>query len=119
MLSRLCKEWQAAKAEEISARDKRIKIEDRLLLLVPYKLEGTETTTQDGYKIAVTTKLSRKLDIDAYRALDLPDNLAFVTYRPELDLKRLRAVEMVDPVLVALCVTSFPAKASMKIEEVI
>lgn len=118
MLSDLCSEWQEAKAAELAARDKRVNIETQILELVPSKLEGTETTTRDGYKVAVTTKLTRKLDIEAYQALSLPTNLAFVTYKPEIDLKKLHAVELVDPALVALCVTSSPAKPSLKIEEV-
>ena len=119
MLAALCNAWQEAKVAEIAAREKRVNIEAKILELVPSKLEGTETTTRDGYKVAVTTKLTRKLDIEAYQALDLPENLLFVNYKPEIDLKKLKAVEMVDPSLIALCVTSTPAKASLKIEEVI
>lgn len=118
-IGNLCQHWQELKRREEEARKQRLLFEADLLDLIPHKLEGTETTTADGYKISITTKLTRKLDFAAYKALALPDNLAFVTYKPEIDLKKLRAVEMVDPALVALCVTSSPAKASIKIEEVL
>ena len=117
-IGNLCRHWQELKKREDEARRQRLEFEAEIFTLVPHKLEGTETTTEDGYKIVITTKLTRKLDYDAYQALDLPDNLSFVKFKPEIDLKRLRAIEMVDPAIVAKCVTSTLAKPSIKIEEV-
>ena len=44
--------------------------------------------------------------------------MQFVTLKPSIDLFKLRAIEMIDPALVAKCVTVKPAKTAIKIEEV-
>lgn len=118
-LKELCWRLSAAKADEQAAKEVRLKAEDDLLAaLGQQKMEGTTTTATDGYKITVTAKLTRKLDYDRYQQMGLPENLQFVKYKPEIDLKRLRAIEMVDPALVASCVTVAPAKPAIKLEEV-
>jgi hypothetical protein len=114
----LCTRLMWVKAQEAQARADRIKVEEQIAAIVGHKDEGTVTTVTDGYKISVTTKLNRKLDIEAYENLEVPDFARFVTYKPEIDLKRLRAVEMIDPALVARCVTTSPAKKTIKVEEV-
>lgn len=118
-LKTLCRQYQLAKENEQLAKEGRLEAEKALLDAIRLeKQEGTETFATEGFKIKVTSKLNRSLDFPAYQALDLGDNLAFVTLKPEIDLKRLRAIEMVDPAIVASCVTVKPAKPSIKVEEV-
>jgi len=111
----LCMKYMEAKAAEAAAKEERLMAEAALLAAVrPSKLEGTETKATDG----VTSKLSRSLDYDAYRAMDLPENIAFVDMKPTINLKNLRMIERLDPALVAQCVTVKPAKPSIKVQEV-
>lgn len=120
-VSEVCWKIICAKHDEQVARQERERLELRLLDMLgesASKVEGTTTIVRDGYKVKVESKLKRKLDLDAYNALDLPENLQFVRYKPEIDLKRMRAVEMVDSALVASVVTTAPAKTAITIEEV-
>jgi hypothetical protein len=118
-MKELCMKFMEAKAREAAAKEERLRAEAELLAAVkPSKLEGTETRATDGFKVSVTTKLNRSLDFDAYRAMDLPENMAFVEFKPSINLKNLRMIERLDPALVAQCVTVKPAKPSIKIEEV-
>ena len=115
----LCKQLIEAKTAEAAAKTHRLQIEQAILdSLTDLPLEGTKSHKQGGYKLTVTTKCKRKLDYKAYTNLDLPNNLSFVDLKPSLNLKKMRAIEMVDPDLVAKCVTVFPAKASIKVSEV-
>jgi len=118
-LKTLCRQYQLAKENEQLAKEGRLEAEKALLDAIRLeKQEGTETFATEGFKIKITSKLTRSLDFPAYQALDLPANLAFVEMKPAIDLKRLRAIEMVDPAIVASCITVKPAKPSIKIEEV-
>lgn len=81
------------------------------------KLEGSSTIKIDGYKVVATKKLTRKLDYSAYLEMDLPEGHQFVDLKPSINLKRLRAVEQVDPGVVEACVTITPAKTAIKVTE--
>ncbi len=108
-----------AKTTENNAKEKRLQAEkDLLRVFGKIPLDGTTTKATDGYKISVTGKLTRNLDFPAYKACDLPENIQFVEMVPRINMKRLKAVEMVDPVLVASLVTVKPAKTAIKVEEV-
>lgn len=89
-------------------------LEAEIILAVPdLKLEGT--TKQ--FWGSITTKLTRKLDYNAYIALNLPEKLQFVSLTPKIDLKKLRATELVSPEITDTCITVKPAKTVIKITE--
>jgi len=118
-MKEICQKYLEAKAAESAAKEERLKAEAELLEAVkPSKIEGTETKATDGFKVSVTSKLSRKLDLDAYKAMDLPGNMAFVDFKPAINLKNLRMMERMDPTIVAQCVTVKPSKPTIKVEEV-
>ena len=115
-MKKLCEFYLAAKAQEVSAKAIRLKAEEALIEVIGLKkLEGTETHATDGFKISVTSKLTRKLDFDSYVGLGLD----FVDMVPKINLANLRVYEKTNPELVAVCVTSKPAKTSIKVTEVI
>ena len=115
----LCIALNNARMREKAAKHERLIAEAELLAAInPTKLEGTETVATDGYKVSVSSKLTRSLDYEAYQALELPDNLSFVDLKPSINLKNLRVIERVDPTLVARCVTVKPSKPSIKLQEV-
>ena len=111
MLQDLCGDLIAAKEAMAYAKDDVLRIEKEILKLAPEKLEGSQTLPVPGFKLTTTHKLTRKLDYDAYQALDLPDNLNFVNLKPAIDL-----FEAIDPALVASCITTKPAKTAVKVE---
>jgi len=108
-----------AKAAEIVAKNLRLTAEKELLAsLVCEKLEGVETFVTPKFKIKVTNKLTKKLDYDKYLALGLDDNTQFVDLKPSINIKRLLAMELFSPETVAACITTKPAKPSIKLEAV-
>jgi len=116
MLEDLCGDLIAAKQTMAFAKNEVLRIEKLILDLAPPKLEGSQTLLTPGFKLTITSKLSRKLDYDTYQALDIPDSMQFVTLKPSIDLTKLRLIEQLEPVLVASCVTTKPAKTAIKVE---
>lgn len=118
-MKKLCQALILAKSREQAAKEERLRAESALIeAFNPTKEEGTETRATDGFKISVTSKLSRKLDYGAYQELQLPENMSFVDLKPSVNLKNLRMIERLDPALIAKCVTTKPAKPTVKVEGV-
>lgn len=120
-LSTLALLWQVQKAAEDEARQTRIEIEEKIAALVPGPEEGTANGKDGNWKVTVTRKFNRSIDLDAYEELkdELPRGL--IRLKPDLDLKVYRAVELANPEafsLVQKVVTVKTAKASIKVEEV-
>ena len=116
-------EIMASKVVDLKAQEERIKqertyLENKLAEIIATKYEGTDTKNVGQYKITVATKLTRTLDYPAYLAIinDIPEGVRCVRMKPELDLKKLRAMEMVRPGFSAQFITSKPAKPSVKVE---
>lgn len=110
-----------AKELELYARQNREKAEMALMAAIGNDLlEGTVRAETSRFKISVTNKLTRTLDMDQYMTVrdTLPEALQFVDLKPSINLTRLRHLEAVDPSIVAKCVTVKPAKSSVKVVEV-
>ena len=108
--------------EDIAEQKKSLTyLEDELIKMIddPSKLEGTISKNTDHIEVTITKKLTRKLDLEAYQAMDLPDNAQFVDFKPSINIKRMRAVEQLEPSIVEACVTIKPAKTAVKIVEVV
>ena len=116
-LKDLCQTLALAKNRLAGAQATVLKIETQIIAMIPTKLEGSQTIPVAGFKLTTTHKVTRKLDYAAYKALDLPESMEFVNLKPSIDLFKLRAIERLDPGLVAECVTMKPAKTAVKIEE--
>ena len=117
-LAAMCASIMALKREENGIKEQRAAIENEIAAMLTTKDEGTDSAKKGIYKITVTNKLTRSLDYPAYLAIenDIPEGIRCVTMKPELDIKKLRAMEMVRPGFSAAFVTSRPAKPSVKIE---
>ncbi len=104
------------KAQEDKARARRVELEQLIIAQMKHtKLEGTTTRKEGGYKVTVTSKVTRQLDYDAYEALGLPEKLQFVDLKPTINLSRMRMIETIDPELVQKCITIKPAKTQVQI----
>lgn len=120
-LAKLSQRWLNAKEDEQTAKDRRLAVEEQITAMVTGEIEGTANAQDGEYKVKVTRKLTRTLDIDAYLAVkaQIPISVDPVIYKPDLDLKKLRAIETANPDLYKVCtafITVKPAKASVKIE---
>ena len=118
-MDELIKAFKKAKAVEQAAKKIRLAAQKDLLNSVKLtKLEGTETFKTNNFELKVSSKLKRTLDFEAYKALELPRNLLFVKLKPTIDLKKLKAIEMVDPAIIEMCVTIKPATPGIQIKEI-
>lgn len=120
-LAKLSQRWLNAKEDEQTAKDRRLTVEEQIAAMVTGELEGTANAQDGEYKVKVTRKLTRTLDMDAYLAIksQIPIAVDPVIYKPDLDLKKLRAIEIANPDLYKVCtafITVKPAKASVKVE---
>ena len=115
MLQDLCEDLIAAKTYAAEAKTEVLRIEKLILDLAPPKMEGSQTLPTPGFKLTITSELTRKLDYDAYMAIATPAT-SFVDLKPSINLKQLRVVEQADPAMVAQCVTTKPAKTAIKVE---
>ena len=108
----------ALKRTEEIAREERAMLEDQLAKEISDRVEGTASLTTSSYKITVTSKLTRTLDYQAYQAIenDIPEGVRCVRFKPELDLKKLRAMDAVRPGFSAAFITTKPARPSVKVE---
>jgi len=116
-LNKLATDYIKIKKKEKELRKKVIAVENEIISAMGnLKLEGTTTTETNIFKISVTTKITRKLDYDAFLALGVPEAQSFVELKPQLNLTLFRAYSLFEPEKAASCVTSTPAKTSIKVE---
>jgi hypothetical protein len=111
------------KSIENAAKDERQALEIQLAKTITGPDEGTAKAEIASYMVTVTRKLTRTIDFKKYEELKplIPDGLSPVIFKPELDLKKLRAIESVNPGMAIMCsrfITSKPAKPSIKIERI-
>jgi hypothetical protein len=122
-LDTLAAAWIQAKASEERARQQRIDIEQSIASLLPAKDEGTVSQTAGALAVSITYKLTRKVDADALKAAwqTLPPTVqAAFTWKPDLSLSQLRALEKAAPLDYAKAlhfITTTPAKPSVSIKE--
>jgi len=118
-------DWIAWKRAEEIARENRIKAEDELIKASSFKkLEGSSTFIAGSnyqYKISLIAKLDRKLDVNEYRKVEslIPLDLRPVKTKLELDLAGIRYLEKKEPEIASImahCITTKPAKTSVKVE---
>ena len=118
-LQAYAKEILQLKNQEVALKERRGMLEGQLAAMVATADEGTDRAEAGRYRITVTSKLNRALDYDAYQALEaqIPEGLRCVRMKPELDLAKLRAMDLARPGFSAQFVTTKPAKPAVKIEE--
>jgi len=116
--------YREAKDAEDQARNKRVALEERLILLVGLKGdEGSQSAKTDWFKVTTTAKLNRSLIQDALADVQsqVPQAIyeQVIQYKPSLSLAGLRACEKANPdAYRAFCqaIVTKPAKASVKVD---
>lgn len=121
----LARSWLDAKRDENEAKARRLAIAMAICEQMPSSdLEATDSRDIGNLRLIVTRKLTRGIDIQALKndwaQLPPPAQKAF-RWKPEVDLKNLRALEFAAPAdydLAAHYITTKPATPSVDIEEV-
>jgi len=122
----LYEKWLQAKEAERQAVEARRVIEDKLVseFGVDDTKDGSKTYKPEGYKVKVTTRLSRRVDSDALidlaaqAGIDNDHLQALFRWKPELNLKEWQnaSPEITGPL--APAITTKPGRPSFSIERV-
>ncbi len=123
-LEQLSKEYMEAMAAEALARQARRKIGDEIAALVAAdRDEGTVSRDAGRWRVTVTKKLSRRLDLKKWEEVRrlVPEGLEPVRCKVELDLRKYRAIAQANPALLATinrAVITKPAAPSVSVEPI-
>lgn len=117
-LEGLCQEWLDAKKAETKATSNRVEIEEKIIALTGKRDEGAQTHEAGAFKVAVTGKITRKMDWDKWDAIkaSIPPNLHPVKMKPELDEKGVRYLQANEPEIYKLLPMEVkPAKTAVEV----
>lgn len=121
-LLRMADEWQNLKAAEAAIISQRHTLEEKMLpFLEQQAIEGSTTTTlEDGRKIRLNKRLTRKIDGKKFHriASQLPSDLRPVKVQHSLDKSLWNELKEKDPHSFALfneCLTTKPAKPTITV----
>jgi len=119
----LARDWIAAKHDENTARKARLELEGQLIEALGAKPEGAETHEIGDYKVTLTGKLTRSLDIDAWYEVknSIPTDLWPVTVKITADIKGMKWLQEKDPTnwaKISEAFTTKPAKTAVAVKEV-
>lgn len=112
----------AARALEKAATEQRVAMEEELIALLGAKGEGADTHHIGPYKVTITGKLNRKLDLKKYDQIvdRIPEALRPVKVKRELDVTGIKYLANNEPEIYAMlansgALTVEPAKTSVTI----
>lgn len=117
----IAEELFAAKLAEREANEKRVALEEELIVILGQKEEGAQTHQVGDYKITITGKLNRKIDWDMFDsaiAARIPESMHPVKIKRELDETGVKYLANNEPQLykvLATALTIKPAKTAVTI----
>lgn len=120
-LEALCSEWLAAKEAERKATAERVAIEDAIVAITGKKEEGAQTHDVGAFKVAVTGKVTRKMDWDKWALVkgQIPAEFHPVKMKPELDERGVKWLRDHRSDLYALLpIETKPAKTAVEVKTV-
>lgn len=122
-IENLSQNWLDAKEAEKTAIERRREIEDKLLSLIGISenLDGTENVdTDNGYKVKITGRMSRKVDSEKIQAIAAEEGLEahlanLFRWKPEINMSAWKSADrsITDPLLGGI--TTKPSRASFAI----
>jgi hypothetical protein len=123
MDSLLYAKWLDLKEAERSIVEQRREIEDQMVesMTIDTTANSAKTMVDGGYKVTVTTRLSKRVDSDALQEIardnGLFEHLQYLfRWKPEIDAKAWKSADqsITKPLLGAI--TTTPSRPSFKIE---
>lgn len=101
-----------AKKAENAANARRVALEEELIGMLGMKDEGSKTHNIDGFKVVITTAMSRKLDWDMYDAVAerIPVDLRPVKPKRELDVTGVKYLKNNEPDIYAMIAPALTVK---------
>lgn len=86
-------DWMDAKNAEIKANKDRVAAEEELIALLVVKQEGATSHQVGPYKITLTGRLNRKVDLDVLDTLQIPAELIPIKMKRELDVTGVKYLD--------------------------
>jgi len=121
-LEHVAADLMAARALEKTATEQRVAMEEELIALLGAKADGADTHNIGPYKVVITGKLNRKLDLKRYDQIvdRIPEALRPIKVKRELDVTGIKYLANNEPDIYALiansgALTVEPAKTSVTI----
>ena len=116
----LSQAWLKAKAAEDEVKERRIKIEESIIVQLGKREEGSKTHDLGTHKVTITGVVNRALDTDIWESIkeQIPEELRPVTYEPKLDAAGVKWLQANDPDtyrLVTKALTIKPGKTNIKV----
>ena len=119
----LYEEWLQIKEYEAQAYARRVEIEKQLLVKFQIgTIEGSKTIKEDGFKVGLTGKLNKKIDVEALRSL--PNEFPEITndvlgrvfrWTPEVNAKEWKEESKDILSILSRAITVTPSKISFTI----
>jgi len=119
----LYEEWLQIKEYEAQAYTRRVEIEKQLLAKFQIgTIEGSKTIKEDGFKVGLTGKLNKKIDVEALRSL--PNEFPEITndvlgrvfrWTPEVNAKEWKEESKDILSILSRAITVTPSKISFTI----
>lgn len=115
--------WLAAKADEERANKARISIENELVNALGARVEGAVTHDLGPYKVVITGKLTRKIDLAEWDKVkdNIPAEMHPVKVTTTVDATGCKYLANNEPDLwakISSAFTTAPAKTSVAVKEV-
>ena len=121
-LEHVAADLMAARALEKTATEQRVAMEEELIALLGAKADGADTHNIGPFKVVITGKLNRKLDLKRYDQIvdRIPEALRPIKVKRELDVTGIKYLANNEPDIYALiansgALTVEPAKTSVTI----
>lgn len=118
-LAQVLPAWMQAKEDERKATEHRRSLDRMIQSLLPTKDEGSVTSTEGNYKVTVSYKLDRKLDVDRLRSewASIPaDCQQAVKWKAELSTTEFRKLTDASRGAMSSFITTKPASPSVSVE---
>lgn len=125
-IKELAAKWKVCKDMELSATERRRKIEDELAIYykVSQQDEGTLNFVEDGYKIKLTTKINKSVDSDKLQEIAAEHGLTaklsnLFRWKAEINTALWRAETDEVRDILSDAITAKPARPTFSIESTI
>ena len=118
-LSSVLSAWMQAKEDERKAIEFRRCLDRQIQAMLPKKEEGSVSKDEGNYKVTVTYKVDRKLDVDSLRESwgALPSDVqSSIRWKAELSVSQFRELNEDGRKLLSGFVTTKPASPSVSVE---
>ena len=104
-LHALCEEKRELKLNIASLKAQEAVVNDAIVKLVGKQREGSHSLHNGVFKVTTTGKMNRKILADELAEIHehIPEVLSPFEFKPSLNLKKLRALEIANPELYKYC----------------